>query len=62
MDNTCVCCGTVIPEGRIICPVCLHNNAFAYSDDIHKRKTGLWEFIKILDRRIRNWSIRVFIK
>lgn len=22
MDNTCVCCGTVIPEGRLVCPQC----------------------------------------
>lgn len=22
MDNTCVCCGTVIPEGRLICWAC----------------------------------------
>lgn len=22
MDNTCVCCGAVIPEGRMVCPIC----------------------------------------
>ena len=22
MDNTCVCCGAVIPEGRMVCPQC----------------------------------------
>lgn len=22
MDNTCVCCGEVIPEGRMVCPNC----------------------------------------
>lgn len=22
MDNTCVCCGAVIPEGRLICYIC----------------------------------------
>ena len=22
MDNRCVCCGAVIPEGRMVCPVC----------------------------------------
>lgn len=21
-DNTCVCCGAQIPEGRQICPIC----------------------------------------
>lgn len=22
MDNTCICCGAVIPEGRQVCPSC----------------------------------------
>lgn len=22
MDNTCVCCGEIIPEGRMVCPQC----------------------------------------
>ena len=22
MDNRCVCCGAVIPEGRMVCPLC----------------------------------------
>ena len=22
MDNTCVCCGAIIPEGRMVCPNC----------------------------------------
>ena len=22
MDNRCVCCGAVIPEGRMVCPIC----------------------------------------
>lgn len=22
MDNKCVCCGAVIPEGRMVCPIC----------------------------------------
>ena len=22
MDNRCVCCGVIIPEGRLICPHC----------------------------------------
>lgn len=26
MDNTCVCCGEIIPEGRMVCPNC--ENAF----------------------------------
>lgn len=22
MENTCVCCGAIIPEGRMVCPIC----------------------------------------
>lgn len=22
MENRCVCCGVVIPEGRLVCPKC----------------------------------------
>ena len=22
MDNRCVCCGAIIPEGRMVCPIC----------------------------------------
>ena len=27
MDNTCVCCGEIIPEGRQVCPRCEYNLA-----------------------------------
>ena len=23
MENRCVCCGAIIPEGRQVCPVCI---------------------------------------
>ena len=22
MENRCVCCGAVVPEGRMVCPIC----------------------------------------
>lgn len=22
MDNFCVCCGAIVPEGRMVCPIC----------------------------------------
>lgn len=22
MNNTCVCCGAPVPEGRMVCPLC----------------------------------------
>lgn len=29
MNNTCVCCGVVIPEGRQVCPNCENSCAVA---------------------------------
>ena len=26
MDNTCVCCGAPVPEGRMVCPQCEYAN------------------------------------
>ena len=30
MDNRCVCCGEIIPEGRQVCPMCEKKG---YEDD-----------------------------
>ncbi len=32
MDNTCVVCGAVIPEGRQVCPVCEQNHCGLLDD------------------------------
>lgn len=24
MVDTCICCGTTVPEGRMVCPLCIH--------------------------------------
>lgn len=31
MDNTCICCGRIIPEGRQICPSCENRR------DVHRQ-------------------------
>ncbi len=28
MDNTCVCCGEIIPEGAQVCPICSEGDTF----------------------------------
>lgn len=28
MDNTCVCCGEIIPEGTQVCPKCSEGDTF----------------------------------
>lgn len=32
MDNTCVCCGKIIPEGRMVCPECEHEDSMSVED------------------------------
>lgn len=38
MDNTCVCCDAIIPEGRMVCPNC----ESAFVDNVEFRKD--WNF------------------
>ena len=33
MDNKCVCCDAIIPEGRQVCPSC-ENKKLIYADDL----------------------------
>jgi hypothetical protein len=40
MENTCVCCGRIIPEGRQVCPNC--ENKFIGPDAILKDGTHLY--------------------
>ncbi len=50
MNNTCICCGEIIPEGRLACPNC-EKNVFCKkckSCRWHKENTcliniGLWK-------------------
>lgn len=45
MVNRCVCCGEIIPEGRLVCPSCVAK--------IGKKKTGLlWDYCEGCGKRI----------
>lgn len=35
MENRCVCCGVVIPEGKMVCPICEAN---VYASERKKRR------------------------
>lgn len=38
-EDTCVCCGAVIPEGRMVCADCLNeNNVVVQWDKLAERK------------------------
>lgn len=45
MENLCVMCGCIIPEGRLVCPVCEDRlkNTPDYEIAIPKRKRRWWE-------------------
>ena len=45
MDNRCVCCGAIIPEGTQVCPTCARKGI-----EVHK-ETGQEKF----DRIVSDW-------
>lgn len=34
MENRCVCCGEIIPEGRQVCPSCESNAGIEEEDEV----------------------------
>lgn len=51
MDNTCICCGRIIPEGRHICLHCERGNEMQTFCDIRKPSV-----IKTNGDRVRSMS------
>lgn len=43
-ENRCVCCGEVVPEGRMVCPVC-ENNARRNKDMNEKQVDKVLEIV-----------------
>ena len=43
-ENTCVCCGTTIPEGRQICPQCENKSAEGGGDEMSDRYSKICPF------------------
>ena len=33
--DTCVCCGAVVPEGRMVCPECESKGKFLFFKNFH---------------------------
>ena len=52
MNNTCVCCGAVIPEGRQVCPICERRWA---EFQLHESKSDFWIFERrnIMEQKFR---------
>lgn len=48
MDNTCICCGAIIPEGRMVCPACEAGQTPKRPDtrkhEKTKKKVKRWRF------------------
>lgn len=54
MDNTCICCGSTIPEGHMVCLIC-EENAYAGSgngspttSNTKKAKFSFFRFLSAL--------------
>lgn len=49
-NNTCVCCGDVIPEGRMVCPICESGAALTEASPVDN--AGQYVVIVISDREL----------
>ena len=38
MEDRCICCGEIIPEGRQVCPQCEHMSIKKQHDDLRKEE------------------------
>jgi hypothetical protein len=58
MDNTCVCCGVIIPEGRMVCPQCesafVDNVELRIDYNLPIKNKELQEYEKIIKEREKN--------
>ena len=52
MEDRCICCGAVIPEGRQVCPNCM---VTIKPDGIHELSPHKFK----LDKRLRNVTIEI---
>ena len=44
MDNTCVCCGELIPEGIQVCPACVKLIENNRKDELTNERTrNIWQ-------------------
>lgn len=48
MNNTCVCCGAIIPEGRQVCPVCADK---AMSGKLSRAEIRRWQRVQAKKER-----------
>lgn len=43
MENTCICCGAIVPEGRMVCPICERGGAPRKENPMNENeRTGNW--------------------
>lgn len=60
MNNTCVCCGAPVPEGRMVCPQCEYANDRAVpARKEHKMEDGIQAQIASLDARCKSNTHRI---
>ena len=47
MNNTCICCGTIVPEGRQICPQCEDSLKNYKPKGVKTKKIKKFKFIQL---------------
>ena len=60
MNNTCVCCGAPVPEGRMVCPQCEYANERAVPGrKENEMEDGIQAQIASLDARCKSNTHRI---
>ena len=55
MEDRCVCCGEIVPEGRMVCPNCEAHISQLSSQKVTKGDTYDSHFSPALDRPLIRW-------
>ena len=55
MEDRCICCGTVVPEGQMVCPICI---AHVGEENEHVHPGGRFGFIRWLFRVKNNMCFK----
>ena len=59
MEDRCVCCGQIIPEGIQVCPNCQAKNTNTYDDKFHKLRHTIFYLCELAGFKIEGRIILV---
>ena len=55
-ENRCVCCGEIIPEGRMVCPMC--ERRAEQERDLAEELVSKWARGELVERKKGKWTRR----